>query len=315
MTNKFAELTAFIPKIKDGAFGEWIIDRKNDGTLEHPIQMPFVNYSRIVHEFEKALYKFCEEHPEFEHTRYGDTLKSIGLEWGSKSMEEADVSNVDAKGIIALLMGAVRAERFCDGALLGFFEEGCILRWLERLEALDKQSTMSLIHGSCADQTVDAVVNATNSGLWAGGGICGVIFKKAGMAALTKACATYKTPLKDGSAVITPAFQMTNAKSIIHAVGPDFGRTPKAFKELFDAYYNSLLVLKENGLQSISFPLISSGIFGGALANPAGESTKQACRAYTKFIADYPDYPVEVKLCAFSANEMAAAQAVYDTMM
>lgn len=96
-------------------------------------------------------------------------------------------------------------------------------------------SNIVLVNASCADRIVDAVVNAANDGLWAGGGICGVIFKKAGMAALTAACQKYKTPLKDGSAVITPAFQMKNAKYIIHAVGPDFGRTPKAFKELFDA--------------------------------------------------------------------------------
>ncbi len=176
-------------------------------------------------------------------------------------------------------------------------------------------NSMVLIHGSCADQTVDAVVNAANSGLLAGGGICGVIFKKAGMTALTKACSTYKTPLKDGSAVITPSYQMTNTKSIIHAVGPDFGRTPKAFKELFDAYYNSLMVLKENNLHSISFPLISSGIFGGTLADPVGESTKQACRAYTKFISDHPNYGVDVKLCAFGAHEMSAAQVVFNALM
>ena len=151
-------------------------------------------------------------------------------------------------------------------------------------------SRIVLINESCADQTVDAVVNAANSGLWAGGGICGVIFKKAGLAALTAACSKYKTPLKDGSAVITPAFQMKNAKNIIHAVGPDFSRTPTAFKELFDAYYNSLRVLMENDLHSISFPLISSGIFGGSLSNPAAESTKQCCRAYKKFIEDNPDY-------------------------
>ena len=176
-------------------------------------------------------------------------------------------------------------------------------------------SKITLINASCADQIVDAVVNAANSGLWAGGGICGVIFKKAGMAALTAACTKYQTPLRDGSAVITPAFNMTNAKYIIHAVGPDFGRTPTAFKELFDAYYNSLCVLKDNGLHSISFPLISSGIFGGTLPNPAAESTKQCCRAYNKFIADFPDYPVDVKLCAFSAKEMQNAKAVFDSMI
>ena len=68
-------------------------------------------------------------------------------------------------------------------------------------------SKITLINASCADQTADAVVNAANSGLWAGGGICGVIFRKAGMAALTAACNEYKTPLKDGSAVITPRIQ------------------------------------------------------------------------------------------------------------
>ena len=176
-------------------------------------------------------------------------------------------------------------------------------------------SKIVLINGSCADQNVDAVVNAANDGLWAGGGICGVIFKKAGMAALTAACSKYKTPLKDGSAVITPAFQMKNAKCIIHAVGPNFSVTPKAFKELFDAYYNSLYVLMDNGLHSISFPLISSGIFGGALSNPAAESTKQCCRAYLKFVADYPDYPLDVKLCAFSAKEMQDAKLVFDSII
>ena len=176
-------------------------------------------------------------------------------------------------------------------------------------------SKIVLLNASCADQTVDAVVNAANDGLWAGGGICGVIFRKAGLAALTAACKQYKTPLKDGSAVITPAFQMTNAKHIIHAVGPDFGRTPKAFKELFDAYYNSLYVLMDNGLHSISFPLISSGIFGGALTNPAAESTKQCCRAYLKFVSDYPDDQIDVKLCAFSTKEMQDAKAVFDAMI
>lgn len=175
-------------------------------------------------------------------------------------------------------------------------------------------SKIVLIHASCADQTVDAVVNAANDELWAGGGICGVIFEKAGMAELTAACEKYKTPLKDGSAVITPAFQMTNAKCIIHAVGPDFGRTPNAFKELFDAYYNSLCVLKENKLHSIAFPLISAGIFGGRLENPAVESTKQCCLAYLQFVSDYPDYPVDVKLCAFSAREMRSAQPVFHRM-
>ena len=169
-------------------------------------------------------------------------------------------------------------------------------------------SDFTLIHGSCADQQVDAVVNAANSGLWEGGGICGVIFGKCGSKELPQACSKIQTPVKDGNAVITPAFNMKNAKFIIHAVGPDFGRTPKAFLELFNSYYNSLVLLKENGLHSISFPLISSGIFGGNLSNPATESAKQCGRAYKKFVQDYPDYDVNVMLCAYGAKEYQDAK-------
>lgn len=176
-------------------------------------------------------------------------------------------------------------------------------------------SRIKLINASCADQEVDVVVNASNDGLWAGGGICGVIFKKAGMRELTDACSKYNTPLNDGDAVITPAFNLSNAKAIIHAVGPNFAYKPTAFKELFDAYYNSLRVLMENGYHSISFPLISSGIFGGSLAHPVAESTKQCARAYRSFVTDYPDYDIDVILCAFSPGEMAEAQKTYDKYM
>ena len=172
-------------------------------------------------------------------------------------------------------------------------------------------SQIKLIKGSCANQNVDVVVNAANSSLLAGGGICGAIFDKAGMIELTNACRQYKTPLKDGEAVITPAFNMNNAKAIIHAVGPNFSVTPKAFKELFDAYYNSMVVMIENGYHSIAFPLISSSIFGGSLENPVGESTKQCCRAYKKIIEDYPDYDIDVTLCAFKDSEYSLASAEF----
>ena len=170
-------------------------------------------------------------------------------------------------------------------------------------------STFKLIQGSCADQEVDAVVNAANRYLAAGGGICGAIFSKAGYDELEGECAKHSTPLRDGDAVITSSCPMTNCKTIIHAVGPDFGATPDAFEELFAAYYNSLLVLKDSGYHSIAFPLISSGIFGGRLANPVAESTRQCVRAYRKFCADFRGYDVDVTLCAFSPHEMIAARA------
>lgn len=106
---------------------------------------------------------------------------------------------------------------------------------------------------------------------------------------------------------------MQNAKAIIHAVGPNFAVIPTAFKELFDAYYNSLAVLKDNGYHSISFPLISSGIFGGSPEYTAAESAKQCLRAYKKFTEDFPDYEVDVKLCAFTSGEFEEAKDIWDT--
>ncbi|MDY3274372.1 MAG: macro domain-containing protein [Agathobacter sp.] len=316
----YGNLVCFIDKLKNDSIGEWIVDKENDGTMEHPIQMPFVAYSSVVRGFEKAVYDFEEEHPEFGLNQYGEILGRYHIQWETESMSSFDVNKLDGQGIMALIMAAVRAERFCDGALKEFFENGSIEKWLLRLKELDGtgetiklKSTIQLISGSCADQKVDAVVNAANNGLWAGGGICGVIFKKAGMKELTQACNEIDTPLMDGDAVVTPAFNMKNAKAIIHAVGPNFGRTPSAFKELFNAYYNSLVALKGYGYHSISFPLISAGIFGGSLDNPAAESTKQCCRAYKRFVEDYPTYQVEVKLCAFSSSEIAEAKKVFDS--
>lgn len=317
----FEKMVNLLDKIKDDSIGEWVVDKENDGTNEHPIQMPYVAYSNVVHEFEGLVYHFERSHPEFELNRYNEILEEHDIAWGVEFMSTADVPQMDVQGVMALMMAAVRAERFCDGALKKFFENESIEKWLRRLKEIDENgdyflsnqvSKIELIHGSCADQNVNVVVNAANKGLWAGGGICGVIFKKAGMSELTAACQKYNTPLNDGDAVITPAFHLKNAKAIIHAVGPNFAITPHAFEELFNAYYNSLVVMKENGYRSIAFPLISAGIFGGSLANPAAESTKQCCRAYKKFREDYPMYGVEVKLCAFSANERTEAQKEFE---
>ena len=135
--NKFENLIKYLPLLEDDNIGTWIIDRKNDGTSEHPIQMPFVDYSEMVHNFIKDVYDFEEKNKDFELTRYGEILEKNGLEWGSKSMSEADVSSLDSQCVMALIMGAVRAERFCDGALLGFFKDSSIKKWLKRLKEID----------------------------------------------------------------------------------------------------------------------------------------------------------------------------------
>ena len=173
-------------------------------------------------------------------------------------------------------------------------------------------SKIELVNASCVNQEVDAIVNAANRYLLSGGGICGAIFKSAGYNELTEACSKIKTPLNDGDAVITPAFNMPNTKHIIHAVGPNFNNTPEAFKKLQNAYYNSLIVLKNNNLHSIAFPLISSGIFGGDLEHPAFESAAQCLEAYNKFITENNDYDISVLLCAFSLKEYEETKGLFE---
>lgn len=135
---KLSELTKYIPELLKENFGEWAVDTTNDGTPEHPIQLPFVIYSDVVNALHEDLFSFCAEHPELEYTSYGDILDRNGIDLQTASMKEADLSGLDAQAVIALLVGAFRAERFCDGAILGFCESGAIIRWLQRLEELDK---------------------------------------------------------------------------------------------------------------------------------------------------------------------------------
>ncbi|WP_423977305.1 DUF6508 domain-containing protein [Lancefieldella rimae] len=121
-------------------FGEWIVDRESRGTIDDPIQMPYVNYRTTVADVEKAIYDFVDKHPEYELTHYHDILERNGLKWDSRVMSEADVSELDGQAVMALLLGAVRAERFCEGALLGFFDDGSVRRWLLRLREIDEMT-------------------------------------------------------------------------------------------------------------------------------------------------------------------------------
>lgn len=135
--NKFEKLIRYLPLLEDNTIGTCFIDRENDGTPEHPIQMPVVNYSELVHHFIDDVYAFADDNKDFELNHYHDILKRNGLEWGSESINEVDVSRLDSKCIMALIMGAVRAERFCDGALLRFFRDDSIRKWLLRLKEIN----------------------------------------------------------------------------------------------------------------------------------------------------------------------------------
>ena len=150
-------------------------------------------------------------------------------------------------------------------------------------------STITIQKIGITQLATDAVVNAANSGLRHGTGVCGNIFHAAGVAQMTAACNKIGG-CEVGAAVITPGFNLP-AKYVIHAVGPIYsdGKHNEA-KLLYSAYKQSLLLAKENGLHSIGFPLISAGIFG----YPKEEAWQKALEACQDFLVANPDYEMDI---------------------
>lgn len=121
-----------------------------------------------------------------------------------------------------------------------------------------KDSVIELVQGDITEMETDAIVNAANTQLQLGGGVAGAIRKKGGPA-IQQECNTHG-PIKVGEAAITGAGKL-KAKFVIHAVGPMMGEGDEDNK-LKNATLNSLKLADEKGLKSISFPAVSTGIFG-----------------------------------------------------
>ncbi|MDD3336351.1 MAG: macro domain-containing protein [Eubacteriales bacterium] len=151
----------------------------------------------------------------------------------------------------------------------------------------------TIIRQDITQMEVDAIVNAANTDLAMGGGVCGAIFKAAGARQLQAAC-TKAAPIQTGEAVITPGFGL-KAKYVIHAVGPVYrrGNPEQSAALLRSAYMQSLRLAADHGCESIAFPLISSGIYG----YPKDKALLVATGAIRDFLQDH---------------EMSVSLAVYD---
>ena len=112
---------------------------------------------------------------------------------------------------------------------------------------------------------VDCIVNAANTELKAGSGVCGAIFSAAGYGELRAACAAVG-PCAVGDSRITPGCGLSQQgiNFIVHAVGPVYRRydATEAERLLRSAYQSALRLAAEHGVSKIAFPLISSGIYG-----------------------------------------------------
>ena len=146
---------------------------------------------------------------------------------------------------------------------------------------------------------IDAIVNAANTALAPGGGVCAAIHRAAG-SELADACARV-SPCPTGEARLTPGFLLP-ARFVIHAVGPVWrgGRAGEPAL-LASAYRESLRIAREQGLASIAFPAISTGIYGYPLAEATGVAV-----ATVRAEADNPGSLRHVVFACFDTDALAA---------
>ena len=143
---------------------------------------------------------------------------------------------------------------------------------------------MKLVSGDITKiPEVEAIVNAANTSLEMGGGVCGAIFRAAG-SYLAKECKEIGG-CNTGEAVITKGYNLPN-KYIIHTVGPKYSTGENGEAErLASAYYESLKLAKKKGIRKIAFPSISTGIY----RFPVDKGAKIALNTAIKFLDENPN--------------------------
>ena len=161
----------------------------------------------------------------------------------------------------------------------------------------------TIIRQDITKMQVDAVVNAANTALKMGGGVCGAIFRAAGVEKLQRACDGV-APVPTGQAAITPGFDLP-AKYVIHAVGPVYDPGDREGSEalLRSAYLASLKLARAHRCGSIAFPLISSGIYG----YPKAGALEVAAGAIREFLSEYD---MDVYLAVFDKTAFRVSEAL-----
>ena len=164
-----------------------------------------------------------------------------------------------------------------------------------------------IVHNDITKMHTDAIVNAANSRLQAGGGVCGAIFDAAGDRKLQEEC-NRKSPCPTGSAVITGGYGLP-AKYIVHAVGPIWqGGSQGEEKLLRSAYLTSLKLAAEKGCRSISFPLISAGIYG----YPKEQALQVAVSAFSRFLMEQDDgEEMDIYLVVFDRSAVSLSEKLF----
>ena len=143
---------------------------------------------------------------------------------------------------------------------------------------------LSLMIGDITKQETDAIVNAANSSLLGGGGVDGGIHRAGGRRILEECIKIREKQggCETGEAVITTGGNLP-AKYVIHTVGPVWrGGNNREAELLANCYTNSLKLAMENGIKTISFPAISTGVYG----YPVEKAALVALKAVIEFVKE-----------------------------
>lgn len=157
--------------------------------------------------------------------------------------------------------------------------------------------------GDITKLKVDAIVNAANSSLLGGGGVDGAIHRAAGPELLNECRGL--NGCRTGEAKITKGYNLP-AKHVIHTVGPIYSGAESDETDLYNCYYNSLSLAKENDVHSIAFPGISTGVYG----YPKEAAAKTALGAITTWLSDNSGYDMQITIVNFSEHDYEIYQSV-----
>ncbi len=164
---------------------------------------------------------------------------------------------------------------------------------------------VTIKQGDITQEKVDAIVNAANKSLLGGGGVDGAIHRAAGPELLEE-CRTLGG-CETGEAKITRGYRLS-AKHVIHTVGPIYGRSGGKDAELLaGCYKNSLILAKKNGLKTIAFPAISTGVYG----YPKEDAAQVVCKTVNDFISK-DDSLEEIRFVLFSGSDLKLYEKVFE---
>jgi len=168
-------------------------------------------------------------------------------------------------------------------------------------------SILELIAGDITVQDTEAVVNAANKALSPGGGVSGAIHRAAGPE-LWDECRTLGG-CRTGEAKLSRGHNL-KAKYVIHTVGPVYSGSKSDPEDLRDCYKNSLLLASRNKIKSVSFPSISTGIFG----YPVNEASRVALKTITNFLEEHPEIDL-VRMVLFTEGDYGIYKASLDKIL